>query len=99
MTTTFRVAALSLLATLLVASPGAAERWIIPAGAHATGQQDTNWRTDLQLVNPTGNEVTARVYLLRKNQDNSDLSESSTHTVPANGQMVVDVASATQGCA
>jgi len=66
-----------------------AERWIIPAGAHATGARDTNWRTDIYLSNPYSTEITVTVYLLRKGKDNSDLNESSTHTVPANGQTVV----------
>ena len=89
MTAANRVVMVLAIACLLMTGPAAAERWVIPAGAHATGAQDTNWRTDLQLVNPTDGEVTVRVYLLRKNQDNSDLDESSTHTVAAGGQVVV----------
>ena len=89
MRTAIRRVLVSAIAFLLMTGPVAAERWVVPAGAHATGAQDTNWRTDLQLVNPTDSEVTARVYLLRKNQDNSDLEESSTHTVAAGGQVVV----------
>ncbi len=88
MKTVIRVVTMSALACL-VAGTAVAGRWVIPAGAHATGAQDTNWRTDLQLVNPTSSDATATVYLLRKNQDNSNLGESSTHTVIANGQVVV----------
>ena len=76
MTHVSKAVLMACLLVMLAASPVAAERWIVPAGAHATGQQDTNWRTDLQLVNPGSNEVTVRVYLLRKGQDNSDLGES-----------------------
>ncbi len=89
MRTAIRRALVVAIPFLLVAIPATAERWVVPAGAHATGAQDTNWRTDLQLVNPTDSQVAVRVYLLRKNQDNSDLDESSTHTVAADGQVVV----------
>ena len=78
-----------IILTALSAGTAAAERWIVPAGAHATGAQDTNWRTDLYLFNPYSTDITVTVYLLRKGMDNSDLNESSTHTVPANGQSVL----------
>jgi hypothetical protein len=66
-----------------------AARWLVPAGAHATGAQDTNWRTDLLVSNPSDEAATVTVYLLEARQDNSSLGRSSTHSVPANGQIVI----------
>jgi hypothetical protein len=47
-----------------------AARWLVPAGAHATGAQDTNWRTDLLVSNPSDEAATVTVYLLEARQDN-----------------------------
>ncbi len=76
-------------ACCLIAGTAEAARWLVPAGAHATGAQDTNWRTDLQVSNPSGEEATITVYLLEARQDNSSLDQSSSHSVPANGQLVI----------
>jgi hypothetical protein len=73
----------------LVAGNASAERWLVPAGAHATGAQDTNWRTDLLVANPSEDEASITVYLLEARQDNSGLGQSSSHTVPAEGQIVI----------
>jgi hypothetical protein len=73
----------------LVAGTAEAARWLVPAAAHATGEKDTNWRTDLQLSNPSDENVTVTVYLLQSKKDNSALETSSSHTVPAFGQVVV----------
>ena len=89
MRTPIRQLLVPIILMALSAGTAAAERWIIPAGAHATGAQDTNWRTDVYLFNPYSTDITVTVYLLRKGIDNSDLNESSTHTVPADGQTVL----------
>jgi hypothetical protein len=73
----------------LITGSAHAERWLVPAGAHVTGAQDTNWRTDLQVSNPSGVEATITVYLLEAREDNSSLARSSSHTVPAGGQIVI----------
>jgi hypothetical protein len=73
----------------LITGTAHAERWLVPAGAHVTGAQDTNWRTDLQVSNPSGVEATITVYLLEAREDNSSLERSSSHTVSANGQIVI----------
>jgi hypothetical protein len=73
----------------LIAGAAEAARWLVPAGAHVTGAQDTNWRTDLQVSNPSGAEATITVYLLEAGEDNSSLDQSSSHIVPAGGQIVI----------
>jgi hypothetical protein len=62
---------------------------VIPAGAHVTGAQGTNWRTDLRLANPTESELAVTVYLLEAGRDNSALDRIADHLVPAHGQVVV----------
>jgi hypothetical protein len=77
------------IACCLIAPKASAERWLVPAGAHVTGAQDTNWRTDLQASNPSGVDATITVYLLEAREDNSSLEQSTSHTVTAGGQIVI----------
>ncbi len=42
----------------------------IPAAAHVTGANDTDWRTDLELMSPSGGATSARIELLRTGQGN-----------------------------
>ena len=61
------VAAPALPATRLAA---AGETWI-PASAHATGVNGTNWRTDLELHNPGTTAAGFTIYLLPRDADNT----------------------------
>ncbi len=43
----------------------------IPAAAHVTGAEGTNWRTDVEIFNVGGEQASYEIALLEKNQDNS----------------------------
>lgn len=73
----------------VLALPASAARWIVPGSAHAQGSGGTNWRTDLTLLNPTGQAATATIRFLPANTDNATLPVPATRTVPAGGQVVV----------
>jgi hypothetical protein len=50
----------------------------VPTGAHLTGYNDVNWRTDLEINNPGATRVSYVITLLVRNQDNSSPAFSST---------------------
>lgn len=83
-----KVALLFALLFVIVATADAA-RWIVPAGAHAVGSEGTNWRTDLRLVNPTGEPVETTVYLLKAGRDNSALADEVDVGIAAGRQSVL----------
>jgi hypothetical protein len=84
-----------LVAVLLAVSFSSAlmaRDWIIPAAAHAAGAANTNWRSDLRIVNPSATAADVRIDLLPQGSDNTTRSPSATVTVPAQGQLsLVDV--------
>jgi len=83
------------LIVLLVVSPLMARDWIVPAAAHAPGAANTNWRSDLRIINPSGTAASVRIDLLPSGADNTARSQSATVSVPAQGQLsLVDVLSA-----
>ena len=43
----------------------------IPTGAHLTGFKNVNWRTDLEIHNPSPHRVSYIIALLLRNQDNN----------------------------
>lgn len=43
----------------------------VPAGAHATGANGSNWRTDVELLNPGGSTASFTIQLLRRDTNNS----------------------------
>lgn len=43
----------------------------IPASAHASGAAGTNWRTDVEVRNPYGEQATFRIDLLKRGTNNS----------------------------
>ena len=53
---------------------------VVPAAAHVTGLQDTQWRSDLEVYNPTGTAVTYTIALLKRGQANS-APQQVTHSV------------------
>jgi hypothetical protein len=82
-------------AFIVVASYGSplfARDWIVPAAAHAPGAANTNWRSDLRIVNPSGTPADVRIDLLPQGSNNSTRSPSANVTVPVQGQLsLVDV--------
>jgi len=66
-----------------------AAQWMVAAAAHAPGVGNTNWRTDLRLVNPSTTEATATVYLLPQGSNNAALPTKITVTVPSAGQLAL----------
>jgi len=84
-----RFVLVALLICCMVAAGSEAARWIVPAGAHVAGAANTNWRTDLRILNPGTATATARVYLLKPNRDNSALTNSFDLDIPASGQVIV----------
>jgi hypothetical protein len=51
----------------------------VPTGAHLTGYNDVNWRTDLEINNPGATRVSYVITLLVRNQNNSDPVFTSTY--------------------
>lgn len=77
------------LLLLCLSTPVTAAEWIVPAAAHAPGAANTNWRTDLRIVNPSGTAADVRLDLLPQGTDNSARSKNATVRVPAQGQLSV----------
>ena len=83
---------LALLAFALVTAlsmTANASQWMVAAAAHAPGASNTNWRTDLRLVNPSTTEATATVYLLPQGSNNAALPTKVTVTIPSAGQLAL----------
>jgi hypothetical protein len=60
---------------------------VIPTAAHLVGLNGTNWRTDLQLQNPSSEAAALDVTLLPRDQDNSSPA-STVHLTVQPGQSV-----------
>ena len=84
---TYALPILPLLLSSLLAVTASAAEWMVPAAAHAPGASNTNWRTDLRIVNPSGTAADVRVDLLPQNTDNSARAHNVTVNVPAQGQL------------
>lgn len=68
------------------------EVWL-PASAHATGALDTNWRTDVSVLNNNSEEINVSVYFLKSGVDKSseNLSRSPINiTIPSKNQLKID---------
>jgi hypothetical protein len=85
----FRITTLALTAALLVSAGAHAAEWVVAAAAHTPGAANTNWRTDLRIVNPAGTAASATLYLLPQNTDNSARSQHVALTIPPLGQLVL----------
>ncbi len=55
----------------------------VPTGAHLTGYNNVNWRTDLEVNNPGGSPAAYVVTLLPRDHDNTSPALSSTFTLNA----------------
>jgi formylglycine-generating enzyme required for sulfatase activity len=58
-------------------SGSSTEPLYIPAAAHIAGVSGTNWRTDLEIHNPTDTRAEFTVDLLKRGQDNSSYASRS----------------------
>ena len=83
-----RVARSFALFTLAVA-PLAAGSWIVPAAAHVKGAQGTNWRTDLRLYNTGAVPLTANIFFLPANADNSGVTTKRSINVNGGGAVTI----------
>ena len=63
----------------------------VPAGAHASGANGANWRTDLEAFNPGSTTATFTVQLLRRDADNSSPASRSYSLGPRQARRFVDV--------
>ena len=59
---------------------------MVPAAAHVTGAAGTNWRTDLEVVNPLTTQASFRIELLRRDQENSS-PQAATYQLEAGRAM------------
>jgi hypothetical protein len=72
-----------------------AAEWVVPAAAHTAGVNNTNWRTDLRIVNPGSSAADATLYLLPQDSDNGARSQHVALSIPPLGQLsVTDVLAA-----
>jgi len=62
--------AVSGTAEITITSSTADTELYVPTGAHLTGFKNVNWRTDLEIHNPTTHRVSYIIALLLRNQDN-----------------------------
>lgn len=66
---------------LAVTSSTADQEIYVPTGAHLTGFNNVNWRTDLEVNNPGTRRATYAIALLLRNQNNSNPAFKSTFTL------------------
>ena len=86
-----------------VLAAGATEPIYIPASAHASGLNGSNWRTDMEVHNPGATAVTYSIALLKQSTDNGGSVPTQTFSLgPQQSVRYVDVLStvfATDGAA
>jgi len=63
----------------------------ITASAHNAGANGTNWRTDVELLNPGGETVTLLLELLERDRDNSTPAVAEISVAPGTSVRLVDV--------
>ena len=68
---TIAAQAVSGTAEVTITSSTADTELYIPTGAHLTGFKNVNWRTDLEIHNPSSHRVSYIIALLLRNQDNN----------------------------
>lgn len=69
-------------AVRVTVQPPTGQTLFLPGAAHSTGAANTNWRTDLEIHNPTTSVATFRIDLLERDADNSS-PQSVTRTLAA----------------
>ncbi len=70
-------------------SPSGEHVYLVPAAAHNDGQNDTHWKTDLDLYNPGDDGITANLAFFPSGTDNTNAQETAV-TVPAHTVSVLD---------
>jgi len=68
---TISAQAVSGTAQITITSSTADTELYVPTGAHLTGFKNVNWRTDLEIHNPSAHRVSYIIALLLRNQDNN----------------------------
>lgn len=66
---------------------------VVPAAAHVRGAADTNWRTDLEIHNPTDAVITYTIALLKRGQPNPTPQEVTRAIDPGESVRFDDVVS------
>lgn len=64
--------------------------YVVPAAAHAAGQFDTTWKTDLRLFNPGTNTVTVTLDFLQEARNNAGIIPGVTFDMPPKGTVIID---------
>ena len=69
----------------------------VPTGAHLTGYGAVNWRTDLEVHNPTGQTVSYTIELLKRDQGNATPLAFSDVLPAGGGRRYLDIISSRFG--
>ena len=64
--------------------------YVVPAVAHAPGQFDTTWKTDLRLFNPATVKITCTLDFLEEARNNAGVIPGVTFDLQPKGTMVID---------
>ncbi len=64
--------------------------YVVPAVAHAPGQFDTTWKTDLRLFNPATVKITVTLDFLEEARQNVGVIPGVTFDLQPKGTMVID---------
>jgi len=62
-----------------------AEGYLVPSAVHAPGQNQTQWRSDLWVFNPSADEISCTIRFLPENTDNSGEETPSRNLVIPGG--------------
>jgi len=65
--------------------------YVVAAGGHLPGTPPTQWVTDLSLLNPVPDLATVTVYLLARDQDNSDPASTRVNIPFMTSALLADV--------
>ena len=69
----------------LLPTATAAATWFVPMAANLTGVADTNWRSDLALLNPGDVSATVTVAFLQEGRDNTAAAVAAPIVLPPRG--------------
>jgi len=69
---------------------GGGPLFVLPAAAHLPGANQTLWKTDLRIFNPTADAVSVNIAYLEEEHANLGSLPNLTFDIPALGTLVVD---------
>ncbi|HSN53623.1 MAG TPA: hypothetical protein VLT32_03085 [Candidatus Sulfomarinibacteraceae bacterium] len=69
---------------------GAGQTWLIPAAASTPGAGTSNWKTQVAVSNPSGQDRQARVFFVPRNTSWPGSLLSGPHVIPAGGSLFLD---------